>query len=108
MTVINDEVEFVAEDDAGSLDGKPSLASLVEHGVNIKREQSILKEDLSDIAKTAKDFYNISKRDFNKLVKYSFEASITEDIEDLQAIQNKLQNLVDQPQRDLFDEGEDE
>lgn len=103
MTIIDDEVEFVAEDDVSSPGDKPSLVSLIERGVNVKREQAILKDDLAEIADTAKDFYRVSKRDFNKLVKYSFEASITADIEELQAIQTRLENLVNSAnQGELF------
>ena len=105
MTVINDTSEFIPEDEVEA--EKPTLDVLVERGVNVKREVTILKDDLADIAAQAKQFFGITKRDFNALVKYSFEADINVDIEELQAIQTKLSNLGDGTQADLFEDGDD-
>jgi hypothetical protein len=102
MTLVDLETgEIVDKDDTE----KPSLETLVERGVNVKREQSILKDDLAVIASQAKQLHGVSKRDFNAIVKYSCEKSVDEDIEELQAIRAKLQNLgADDGQQDLFSE----
>jgi hypothetical protein len=100
MTLVNLETGEIVDKDATE---KPSLETLVERGVNVKREQSTLKDDLAVIASQAKQLYGVSKRDFNAIVKYSCEKSVDEDIEELQAIRAKLQNLgSDSEQVELF------
>ena len=102
MTLVNLETGEIVDKDA---EEKPSLETLVERGVNVKREQYILKGDLAAIASQAKQLYGVSKRDFNAIVKYSCEKSVDEDIEELEAIRHKLQNLnLDGEQQDLFGE----
>ncbi len=102
MTLVNLETGEIVDKDATE---KPSLETLVERGVNVKREQSVLKDDLAVIASQAKQLYGVAKREFNEMVKYSFDASVDEDIENLQAIKHKLQNLnLDGEQQDLFSE----
>ena len=102
MTLVNIDTGEIVEDVEAV---KPTLEILVERGVTVKRETAILKDDLTVIASQAKALYGISKRDFNALVKYSFEKDINADIEELQAIQTKLSNLGnDEAQGDLFEE----
>ena len=102
MTLVNLETGEIVSDDTSE---RPSLEILVERGVNVKRETAILKERIASIASQAKELYGVSKRDFNALVKYSFEKDIGEDIEELQAIQAKLSSLGnDEAQGDLFGE----
>lgn len=95
--------EFIAEDDI--VGEKPTLESFVERGVNVQREIAVLKDDLADIAGQAKEVFGISKRDFNALVKYSFEEDVDADIAELEAIRTKLANLGNDcsDQADLFD-----
>lgn len=107
MTVINDTCEFIPKDDVVSDEDKPTLEKLVERGVALKREINILKDNLADVASDAKELFGISKRDFNALVKYSFEASIAADIEWYQTIESKLKNLGDSNQGELFEDQDD-
>ena len=107
--------EFVDSDgvivDENEAPSGVTLEILVERGVAVKREMALLKDDLTSIAGFAKEKFGVSKRDFNALVKYSFEKDVNADIEELEAIRVKLNNLgSDNPeesgQGDLFD-GED-
>lgn len=106
--MIDDTQEFIAEEDVEQ--ERPTLESFVERGVNVQREVAVLKDDLADIAGQAKELFGISKRDFNALVKYSFEKDVDADIAELEAIRTKLNNLgvedQDNVQGELF--GEDE
>lgn len=100
MTEFVDNDGVITEENPASL----TLEILVERGVAVKRELALLKDDLTSIAGFAKDKFGISKRDFNALVKYSFEKDVNADIEELEAIRTKLSNLGNDGQCELFDE----
>lgn len=94
--MIDDTQKFTAEEDVEQ--ERPTLESFVERDVNVQREVAVLKDDLADIAGQAKELFGISKRDFNALVKYSFEEDVDADIAELEAIRTKLNNLGENPQ----------
>lgn len=100
--------EFVDSDgvivDENEAPTSVTLEILVERGVAVKREMALLKDDLTSIAGFAKEKFGISKRDFNALVKYSFEKDVNADIEELEAIRVKLNNLGTDGQGELFND----
>ena len=68
------------------------LKSFVERGVNILKEIDVLKQDYKELIEEA-DGLNYDKAELKNLVKHAYKNTLQDEIEKLEAIQVKLDNL---------------
>lgn len=74
------------------LDREAEQKSFVERGVYLMKEIDMLKEEISSMADEADD-KGYPKKEIKALIKYAHKNSIQEDIEKLEAIEVKLNNM---------------
>lgn len=83
--VVNEDGELV-------IDRTKLMKAYIDRGVNVLSEQETLKEDLKAIVAEAKED-GFDKAEISALIKHAFRNRIAEEIEQLEAIQSKLDNL---------------
>ena len=74
------------------LDIEAEKKSFVERGVYLLKEIDMLKEDISSLVDEADD-KGYEKKEMKSLIKYAHKNSIEEEIEKLEEIQVKLDNM---------------
>lgn len=66
--------------------------NIVDRGVNILKEIDVLKSDTKELLEEA-ETYGLNKAVLKDLIKYTHKNTITDEIEKLEEIQSRLDNL---------------
>ena len=75
-----------------ALDREAEKKSFVERGVYLMKEIDMLKEEIASLVEEADD-KGYEKKEVKALIKYAHKNSISEEIEKLEDIQVKLDNM---------------
>lgn len=86
--------QFGVADEFGEIvvDRVALTRSIVERGVNILKEIDVLKADSKELLDEA-DVYGLNKSDLKDLIKYTHKNTIVDEIDKLEGIQSRLDNL---------------
>lgn len=86
--------QFGVADEFGEIvvDRVALTRSIVERGVNILKEIDVLKADSKELLEEA-DVYGLNKSDLKDLIKYTHKNTIVDEIDKLEGIQSRLDNL---------------
>lgn len=86
--------QFGVADEFGEIviDRVALTRSIVERGVNILKEIDVLKNDSKELLDEA-DVYGLNKSDLKEMIKYTHKNTIEDEIDKLEGIQSRLDNL---------------
>lgn len=86
--------QFGVADEFGEIviDRVALTRSIVERGVNILNEIDVLKNDSKELLDEA-DVYGLNKSELKDLIKYTHKNTIVDEIDKLEGIQSRLDNL---------------
>ena len=94
MTDVRIEKFGIVDESTGELvvDRVAELKDFVNRGVYVLKEIDMLKQDMKELVEEA-DELGYDKAELKALIKHAFKNSIADEIEKLEAIQTKLDNL---------------
>lgn len=86
--------QFGVADEFGEIviDRVALTRSIVERGVNILKEIDVLRNDSKELLDEA-DVYGLNKSDLKEMIKYTHKNTIEDEIDKLEGIQSRLDNL---------------